>query len=326
MKKKNLIAITLMLAMLTACGQTDSSSGTSTGAESSSSSASAETDVTETDSTEAVEDTSEAETQAQTETTETSTEKAAETKAENNDADFTWLNRGVYIVVKNDVPDRSWYVFTDANNGKTANSDTGIGIGFTCEQTKSGITFHFGSRDDNSEMTMSYDENGDICGTMDGNKYVFYYQDNMDPDNFDATKVTGRGDIITDEDPEGSNDAPLDNTILNFIGNYSNGRATMQILPGPEGASINVKWAGSALVSSTWEMGGSYTMSGTDLIITYSDCKKSTTTYSSEGELVSDITEYTDGTGTITIHYDGSLEWVDDVENAGADYTFYYEQ
>lgn len=301
MNMKKTLVLTIALAMLTSCGRVES---VSDDAKTSGSSTETTTEVTTSD-----EPTTSAETATETAETSASSTSQNDAQDENSDA-VTWLGRGVYIAVKNGVPDRSWYVFYDTGSGKTANSDTGMGIGFTCEQTKDSITFHFGSIEDNSVMTMSKDEEGNITGTMNGDSYVFYYQSDMDPDTFNAAEVDGRGDIITDDG------SASDGAILNYIGEYSNGRAIMNVLPGPKGASVTVKWAGSALVSSTWTMDGTYTLSGDDLIITYSDCVKTTTSYNSDGTLESEETEYTDGTGTITVHYNGTAEWADNVENA----------
>ncbi len=142
-------------------------------------------------------------------------------------------------------------------------------------------------------------------------------QSDLEPDNSDDSQIIGAGDS------EAGNYVDPDSIVMKYAGTYSNGRAMMYIMPNATGASVTIKWAGSATISSTWEMDGSCTEEGDHLIISYGDCVKTTTEYESEETIADQTVEYTDGTGTITVYTDGSVDWVDDVEDAANGYKFF---
>ncbi len=124
----------------------------------------------------------------------------------------------------------------------------------------------------------------------------------------------------TENNASGSSDSNA--AVMNFIGTYSNGRAMMTINPSSNGASVNIDWAGSAFINSNWTMDGTCTLYGEDLLIAYNNCVKKTTEYDSDGNVVSEETGYSNGTGTVTVHSDGTAEWLDDMEDAGCDSIF----
>ena len=114
------------------------------------------------------------------------------------------------------------------------------------------------------------------------------------------------------------------NPIMNFIGKYGNGRATMTVsAKGSDKATINVTWGSSAFEHSEWTMTGKVSAIGDCVIVDYDDCTKETFGYDANGDLMKDIVEYTDGEGTLTFHYDNVI-WDDAMENIADGAVFTY--
>ena len=126
----------------------------------------------------------------------------------------------------------------------------------------------------------------------------------------------------------GSEAAPDDgqNPIMNFIGNYSNGRAIMLVSGmGQNEAAVKITWGGSAFDSSTWTMSGAVSVDDKEMTITYKNCTKESYHFSEDGTLERDDVEYSNGTGKIRFNLtDNTACWDDDKENAGADSVFRY--
>ena len=117
---------------------------------------------------------------------------------------------------------------------------------------------------------------------------------------------------------------PSQNPIMNFIGNYGNGRATMYVSEvGKDSASIRVSWSGSAADSSTWTMSGTVTTLGDRVIVDYCDCVKETVSYDADGNMLVDVIEYANGSGSLT--FEGSrVIWADYEENIADGSVFEY--
>lgn len=114
------------------------------------------------------------------------------------------------------------------------------------------------------------------------------------------------------------------NPIMNFIGKYGNGRATMTVSAnGSDKATINVTWSSSAFEHSEWAMTGKVTAIGDCVIVDYDNCTKETFGYDADGDLMKDIIEYTNGDGTLTFHYSDVI-WEDNMENVAEDAVFTY--
>ena len=101
------------------------------------------------------------------------------------------------------------------------------------------------------------------------------------------------------------------NPVMNIIGKYGCDRATMTIeAQGTDEAKINVTWGSSAWEYAEWNMVGKFdTETNT---VNYTDCEKKVVTFSDEGVVDKETVEYTDGTGSIKVNDDYSLEWTDD--------------
>ena len=104
------------------------------------------------------------------------------------------------------------------------------------------------------------------------------------------------------------------NPVMNIIGKYGCDRATMTIeAEGKDEAKINVTWGSSAFEYAEWNMVGKFdTATNT---VNYTDCEKKVVTFKDEGVIDKEEVEYTDGTGSIKVNDDYSLEWVDDKEH-----------
>ena len=113
---------------------------------------------------------------------------------------------------------------------------------------------------------------------------------------------------------EGSDETDGQNPVMNIIGTYGCDRATMTIeAQGSDEAKISITWPNSAAEYAEWNMVGKFdTATNT---VNYTNCEKKTVTFSEEGEIDKETTDYTDGTGSIKVNDDYSLEWIDDKEH-----------
>lgn len=113
------------------------------------------------------------------------------------------------------------------------------------------------------------------------------------------------------------------NPVMNFIGIYGCGRATMTVeADGMDGARINVHWASSAFEHGEWNMSGKFDMD--TLTVEYADCVKKDVVYKDEGVIESETIEYENGTGSITFKNANPLAiiWKDDQEHVADDSVF----
>lgn len=104
------------------------------------------------------------------------------------------------------------------------------------------------------------------------------------------------------------------NPVMNIIGKYGCDRATMTIeAEGDDEARINVTWGSSAFEHAEWNMVGKFdTATNT---VNYTDCEKKVITYKDDDTIEKEEVVYTDGTGSIKVNDDYSLEWTDDKEH-----------
>lgn len=119
------------------------------------------------------------------------------------------------------------------------------------------------------------------------------------------------------------------NPLMNYIGNYSNGRAMMYVsCIGTDQASIVIKWSGNVADSSVWTMSGNVTATTEAVTVKYNNCTKESVSYAGDGSNMSNTIEYTDGSGEIDfMASDNKAYWYDSQENAsgGVPFTFYNE-
>ncbi len=112
------------------------------------------------------------------------------------------------------------------------------------------------------------------------------------------------------------------NPVMNVVGYYRCERATIVVEPeGSENAKISVTWGGSAWERAEWSMSGRFdpeTMS-----VSYTDGVKKIVSYKENGEVASEETEYTDGTGVVSFDAERwALTWQDDREQAAEGMVF----
>ena len=132
----------------------------------------------------------------------------------------------------------------------------------------------------------------------------------------------------TEPDPEAEDGAvdevPEDgqNPVMNFIGIYGAGRATMQVeAEGAEDAKITVTWGSSAWENSEWVMSGK--LDTETLTVSYTNCVRTDRVYGEDGSISSENVAYENGTGRILFSAtDYSLTWEDDQENVAEGMTF----
>ena len=79
---------------------------------------------------------------------------------------------------------------------------------------------------------------------------------------------------------------------------------------GAEDAKITIDWGSSAWELGRWVMSGKLDLD--TLTVEYADCVFKTLTYGDDGELVSEVVGYENGTGRIVFHNDGTFTWKGD--------------
>ena len=105
------------------------------------------------------------------------------------------------------------------------------------------------------------------------------------------------------------------NPVMNFVGNYLCGRASILVeAEGADSARFTVTWGASYNESARWVMSGRFDEE--TLSVRYTDCVKSLLTYREDGELASEEQLYADGSGVVFFSADEyALTWQDDQEN-----------
>ena len=116
------------------------------------------------------------------------------------------------------------------------------------------------------------------------------------------------------------------NPVMNFIGVYASGRASMKVEAADEqdGVKISVTWSSSAAEHSEWVMSGKF--DADKLTVAYNDCVRTDYVFNEDGSVKSENVVYEKGEGTVTF-YDGeklSLTWADAEEDVAADMVFEY--
>ena len=103
-----------------------------------------------------------------------------------------------------------------------------------------------------------------------------------------------------------------------FEGQYYAGKGNLSITQEEGGVFlIEVWWRSSADQHSEWVMTGTYDEGSNR--ITYSDCVKHDFTSKENGEVGTDVTAYTDGTGSIQIVDGSTVVWTDDQDHIADD-------
>ncbi len=116
------------------------------------------------------------------------------------------------------------------------------------------------------------------------------------------------------------------NPMMNFIGNYTNGRAMMNVsCIGKDQASIRITWSGSAADSAVWTMSGTVQITDEGVSVSYNNCTKEAFKYAADGTIISDTVEYQCGSGSISfLSADNNAYWYDAQENASGGVAFWY--
>ena len=106
------------------------------------------------------------------------------------------------------------------------------------------------------------------------------------------------------------------NIVMNFIGTYVSGRATMTVdVLGKTGAAITIEIGSSYAEKSVYTMSGEYTEEGGFIIITYNDGVKTNYVLNEDGTVASDEVEAWNMSGAFTINEDDSeIAWTNDQE------------
>ena len=116
------------------------------------------------------------------------------------------------------------------------------------------------------------------------------------------------------------------NPIMNFIGTYASGRASIFIGATDEsnGANATVTWSSSAAENSTWVMSG--TFDPETLQFEYHDCVRTDYVYNEDGNVDSQEEVFTGGHGFMTFAEGDplTLTWQEDQEHVADDMVFEY--
>jgi hypothetical protein len=94
------------------------------------------------------------------------------------------------------------------------------------------------------------------------------------------------------------------NPVMNFIGNYYDGRACVSVEPeGENGAKITVSWGNSCNSRTVWTMSGIFNEETTS--VSYDNGFKKSVTYNSHGDIISEEYLSTNCKGVFIFSYDG---------------------
>ena len=116
-------------------------------------------------------------------------------------------------------------------------------------------------------------------------------------------------------------DSDWQNPVMNFIGDYQCDRAGAHVeCIGKDEARITIEWGSSAWELARWDIVGRLDMD--TLTIEYSGVTEYIVTYDDSGEIVSQVPEYENGTGTIIFNNDGTFTWHEDQSEYGRDMVF----
>lgn len=103
------------------------------------------------------------------------------------------------------------------------------------------------------------------------------------------------------------------NPVMNFIGNYENGGTYILVeADAKDGAIFTVEEPLTDDEKYTYSFSG--TLDLDTLKVYYSNCTKKDIKLNPQGNVTEELTEYTDGTGIVIFHDDGTLEWQDETE------------
>ena len=159
-----------------------------------------------------------------------------------------------------------------------------------------------GSSADLNLMTIEDASMNTFTGSISGHTYVFTRVQDADPATFNAEEYENAKAEACDDGQ---------NPVMNFIGEYSNGRAMMNVsAKGQNEAFVTVSWGSSAFETTTWSMSGKVTQVGDSLVMQYDDCNCESFFFSEDGTTSQSVTEYTNGSGTITFEGDQAV-WAD---------------
>lgn len=133
-----------------------------------------------------------------------------------------------------------------------------------------------------------------------------------EPENATETET-----VATNETQETQTETATQSQASDFVGQYYVGDGNLSIAQQEDGKFlIEVWWGINAAQHGEWVMHGTY--DGVDTI-TYSDCVKHEYTLNDNGEVDTDETIYTDGTGNIKIVNNSTIMWNDDMEHVADD-------
>ncbi|WP_026528884.1 hypothetical protein [Butyrivibrio sp. VCD2006] len=121
---------------------------------------------------------------------------------------------------------------------------------------------------------------------------------------------------MPDDEVEAQADGQAD--VQSFEGQYYAGRGNLSITAQNDGRYlIEVWWGSSAAEHSEWVMNGEYDESSKT--ITYNDCVKHDFELGEDGEIIRDDIAYENGTGSIQIVDDNTINWTDDQDHIADD-------
>ncbi len=110
------------------------------------------------------------------------------------------------------------------------------------------------------------------------------------------------------------------NPVMNFVGEYQCDRAHALVeCFGNDEAWITIEWGGSAREFARWSILGR--LDTETLTVAYEGANKAIVTVDDSGEESAEDV-YTDGTGTISFHDDGTFTWHEDQSEYGVDMLF----
>ncbi|MBR2133822.1 MAG: hypothetical protein IJ851_03840 [Eubacterium sp.] len=103
------------------------------------------------------------------------------------------------------------------------------------------------------------------------------------------------------------------NPVMNFIGKYDNGGCVITVAAdGADYATFTVDWGLTDDEKETYIFSGKF--DSDTLTVNYNNSTKNILTLAADGTVTEEKTAYSNGSGKIIFHEDGTLEWLDEKE------------
>ena len=173
------------------------------------------------------------------------------------------------------------------------------------------------SDSDEAVVEWEFDEPSSIDYTLEPGTYnvVFSVTGKGAEGNITVTKQAGAAPVAQGEEGDGQN------PIMNFVGTYASGRASILVEPdGMQESKFTIMWGSSAAETSEWTMSG--VLNTETLTVDYTNGVRKNLVFNEDGSVASEEIVYENGKGSFKFDESNKLIWTDEQEHAADDMVF----